>query len=188
MLVHLTHKNPTSITIILMLMGVQKLTYNKKKSRYWFRFMVCNATFNNISVLLVVETGENHWPVAIHWQTLSHNVVSNTPRHEQGSNLQLQALIAPVVVNPTTIQWSRPRQLHAQMSYNLVWMTRFKNNLHDLGFFPNEIKSVQTIFNHTIDFLNLYPFRLNIRWLFLFQINGVLLYRLEQFYYQYKLY
>ena len=42
--------------------------------------MVFNATFNNISViswrsvLLVVETGlpgENHWPVASHWQTLS---------------------------------------------------------------------------------------------------------------------
>ena len=44
-----------------------------------------NATFNNISViscrsvLLVEETGvsgENHWPVVSHWQTLSHNVVS----------------------------------------------------------------------------------------------------------------
>jgi hypothetical protein len=45
--------------------------------------MVLNATFNNISVvswwsvLLVEETvgtGENHRPVASHWQTLSHNV------------------------------------------------------------------------------------------------------------------
>jgi len=49
--------------------------------------MVFNATFNNISViswwsvLLVEETGvpgENRWQS--HWQTLSHNVVSNTPR------------------------------------------------------------------------------------------------------------
>jgi len=58
------------------------------------RFNV-NATFNNISViswrsdfLLVEETGvpgENHRPVASHWQTLSHNV-SSTPRHERGSN------------------------------------------------------------------------------------------------------
>jgi hypothetical protein len=49
------------------------------------RFMVSNATFNNItvislrSVLLVEETGvpgENHRPVPTHWQTLSHNVVS----------------------------------------------------------------------------------------------------------------
>ena len=46
--------------------------------------MVFNATFNNISViswrsvLLVEETGgpgENHRPVASHWQTLSYNVV-----------------------------------------------------------------------------------------------------------------
>jgi len=29
------------------------------------------------------ETGpsENHWPAASHWQTLSNNVVSSTPRH-----------------------------------------------------------------------------------------------------------
>ena len=49
------------------------------------RVIVLNATFNNIwvvswrSVLLVEETGENHWPAANHWQTLSHNVVSRTP-------------------------------------------------------------------------------------------------------------
>jgi hypothetical protein len=37
-------------------------------------------------VLLVEETGvpeENHRPVQSHWQTLSHNVVSSTPRHER---------------------------------------------------------------------------------------------------------
>ena len=52
------------------------------------RVMVFNATFNNISViswqsvLLVEETrvpGENHRPVASHWQTLSYNIVSSTP-------------------------------------------------------------------------------------------------------------
>jgi hypothetical protein len=51
--------------------------------------MVFNATFNNISaiswqsVLLVEEAGrpgENHLPVASHWQTLSHNVISSAPR------------------------------------------------------------------------------------------------------------
>jgi len=61
--------------------------------------MVFNATFNNISiiswwsVLLVQETGvpgENHRPVASHLQILSHNVVSSSPLHEQGSNSQLQ--------------------------------------------------------------------------------------------------
>jgi len=54
--------------------------------------MVFNATFNNISViswwsvLLVEETGvprENHWHVASHRQTLSHNVVLSTPCHER---------------------------------------------------------------------------------------------------------
>ena len=67
------------------------LTHNKRG------FMMFNATFNNISavswrsVLLVVETGvpgENHRPVASHWQTSKHNVVSSTPHQERGSNLQ----------------------------------------------------------------------------------------------------
>ena len=61
---------------------------------YWGGYRV---TFNNISVtswwsvLLVKETGvpgENHGPIASHWQTLSHNVVSSTPRHERDSNSQ----------------------------------------------------------------------------------------------------
>jgi len=55
----------------------------------WVRVLVFNATFNNISAiswwsaLLVEETGvpgENQRPVASHWQTLSHNVASSTPR------------------------------------------------------------------------------------------------------------
>ena len=51
----------------------------------WFVcLMVLNATFNNISVIswrsvLLVEeaggSGENHRPLASHWQTSSHNVV-----------------------------------------------------------------------------------------------------------------
>ena len=54
----------------------------------WFRLMMFNTTFINISVislhsvLLVEETRvprENHRLVACHWQTLSHNVVSSTP-------------------------------------------------------------------------------------------------------------
>jgi len=57
----------------------------QKVPKYRVRVMVFNATFNNISVilwqsvLLVEETGENHWPSASHWQTLLHNVASNTP-------------------------------------------------------------------------------------------------------------
>ena len=60
------------------------------------RIIVFN-NFNNISfiswqsILLMEETkvhGENHRLVASHWQTLSHNVVSSTPRHERDSNSQ----------------------------------------------------------------------------------------------------
>ena len=60
--------------------------------------MVFNVTFNNISVkswwsvVLVKETGvpgENHWPLASHWKTLSHNVVSSTLHLSVSSNSQL---------------------------------------------------------------------------------------------------
>jgi hypothetical protein len=86
----------------------------------WFGwFMVLNATFNYISViswrsvLLVEETripGENHGPVASHWQTLSHNVVSSTPR----LSFDLTTLVVigtdcSCSLNPTTIR-SRPRR------------------------------------------------------------------------------
>jgi hypothetical protein len=56
---------------------------------------VFNATLNIISaiswpsVLLMEETGvpgENHRPVASQRQSLLHNVVSSTPRHERDSN------------------------------------------------------------------------------------------------------
>ena len=66
-------------------------------SKVWVGVMVFNVTFNNISaiswrsVLLMAETGvprENHWHAASHWQTLSHNVISNTHSHERDSNWQ----------------------------------------------------------------------------------------------------
>jgi len=55
-------------------------------TEYCVRAMMFNNTFINSlviscwSVLLVEKTGENHRTVASHWQTLSHNVVSSTPR------------------------------------------------------------------------------------------------------------
>jgi hypothetical protein len=70
--------------------------WNIVKLMVWISlFMV----FNNISViswwsvLLVEESGENHWPVVSHWQILSHNVVCSTPCHEQGLNSQLLVVI-----------------------------------------------------------------------------------------------
>ena len=56
------------------------------------KIKVFNATFNNISVLLVEEIGvpgENLRPTASHWQTSSHIVVSSTPLHERDSNSKL---------------------------------------------------------------------------------------------------
>jgi hypothetical protein len=61
--------------------------------------MVFNATFNNIlviswrSVLMIENTGElgeNEQPAASNRQTLSHKVVSSTPRYEGYSNAQHQ--------------------------------------------------------------------------------------------------
>ena len=51
--------------------------------------MVFIPTFNNISVIAVVSIidgvpEQNDLPVASHWQTLSHYVVSSTPHHERG--------------------------------------------------------------------------------------------------------
>jgi len=52
------------------------------------RILVLNVTFNNISVvscwlfLLVEETGEKHRSAESQWQTLSQNVLLNTPCHE----------------------------------------------------------------------------------------------------------
>ena len=63
--------------------------------------MVFNTTFNNISAIswrsvLLVEKiglpGKNRRPAASHWKTLSHNVVSSTPRHERDLNRTLEVI------------------------------------------------------------------------------------------------
>ena len=56
--------------------------YVAKEDGLW-----CLTSLSTIyrSVLLVEKTGvpgENHWPVTSHWETLSHNVVSSTPKEE----------------------------------------------------------------------------------------------------------
>jgi len=57
--------------------------------------MMFNATFNNISIISWWsfywwrKPGENHRSVAGHWQTLSHNFVSSTHRHDCYSRSQL---------------------------------------------------------------------------------------------------
>jgi hypothetical protein len=81
-----------------------------------FRFlMVLNTTFNNISaiswrsVLLVKETGgsgENHWPVTSHWQTLSHNVVHLALIEIRTHNIRV--IGTDYIVNPTAIPRRAP--------------------------------------------------------------------------------
>jgi hypothetical protein len=55
-------------------------------TNFWSIICPNNTTFKNISVTtFVAEIGvprEIHRPVASHWQTLSQNVLSSTPRHE----------------------------------------------------------------------------------------------------------
>ena len=79
--------------------------------------MLFNDTFNNIpvtswrSILLLEETGasgENHRPVVNHWQTLSHSVVSSTPR----AGFELTTL----VVIGTDYQYSYKSNYHARRS------------------------------------------------------------------------
>ena len=79
-------------------MAVWPVDLNNIKSGNGVRDIMLNAIFNNISVilwrsvLLMEETGvpgENHQPVATHWQIVSHNVVSSTPHHERDLNSQL---------------------------------------------------------------------------------------------------
>ena len=70
-------------------------TLTEREIQLGYRVRVFNATVNNISIIswqsvfLMKDTGapgENHRPVAIHRRTLSHNVVSSTPRHQWDSN------------------------------------------------------------------------------------------------------
>jgi hypothetical protein len=74
---------------------INRMTHQNWKNRS-VKVMVFNATLSNSSamslrsVLLVEDTGlpgvKLSVPVASHWQTLSHNVVSTTPRHERDPN------------------------------------------------------------------------------------------------------
>jgi hypothetical protein len=113
--------------------------------------MVFNATFNNISVtswwsiLLVEETrglGENHRSVASHWQTLSHNPVSNTIRL---SGIQTHNL------NYYDIQQKKKSQtrqiLYIVTHINLIWVKNRLQYLYIIQFFScNWLKPGLSIF------------------------------------------
>ena len=94
--------------------------------------MVFNTTFNNISVVLVMETEENHGQVASHWQTLLHNVVSSKPRYEWDSSSQVD-------VKLTTIG-SRPRRL--LVSFFLSLQTLLCNKILSMTKHIDQLKIV----------------------------------------------
>ena len=99
--------------------------------------MVLNAIFNNISViswrsvLLVEETDvprEDHRPVASHWQTLSHNVVSSTSHHERGRTHNFcdryEISIPQMTIYLLLFTYRFPVFYHCQYFYWLILVTR----------------------------------------------------------------
>jgi hypothetical protein len=72
------------------------------------------------------------YPVASHWQMLSHNVVSSTPRHQWGSNSQLKwwyATIAQVVVIRNSSRLSPSEKTSSDM--NSILCTAWLMKSHD---------------------------------------------------------
>jgi hypothetical protein len=90
--------------------------------------MLFKTTFNSISVIswrsviLVKEIGvpgDNHWHVASHWQTLSHNVVSSTS-HCTGSYKSKYHLIRPQQPPDKILSYSRTNLfIGSILCYNL---------------------------------------------------------------------
>jgi len=100
-------------------------------------FKVFRTTFNNISAtswrsdLLEEETEKTHRIAASHWQTLSHTVASSISSQSRSWTHNSVALIAKVVVNPTT---TRTRQ----------WRKKYNMHLYFCNFY------IQTIIYHII--------------------------------------
>ena len=97
------------------------------------------------------STLENHRLVVSHWQTLSYNVVSSTPRHERGSNSQLLVVIGTDctgncksnyhTITTTTVPDMIIEKMPKQQLYvfhlrshicdnNLTWRSVFKQKLN----------------------------------------------------------
>jgi hypothetical protein len=75
--------------VVNWLLTKNKTGHGRIRVHIWVRVLMLNVTCNNISALLVGETGvpgENQRPVISH--SLSNNVLSSTPRHERDLNSQ----------------------------------------------------------------------------------------------------
>jgi hypothetical protein len=91
--------------------------------------MVFNTTFNNISamswqsVLFMEETEllrENHRPVASYWQTLSHNLVSSAPRHEE--DIKIKSLTCSALLICCIVGDLRNPQYRSHMNDLMSWI------------------------------------------------------------------
>jgi hypothetical protein len=110
---------------------------------------VFNTTFTNISVTtFVAEIGvprEINRPVASHWQHLSHNVLSSTPRHEWGSNSQLKwwwVTIAHVFVYNYHSTTTAQVQLRWKVIVLLILMEFMIITVYNLSFHINQWKEL----------------------------------------------
>ena len=78
------------------------------------------------------DTRRNHRPVANHWYTVSHNVVSSTPRHKQSSNSQTWVVIGTdwtgsCKTNYHTITTTTTMALRNKMKQNIPqWLNSSK--------------------------------------------------------------
>ena len=118
-----------------------------KQCTVWF--MVFNATFNNISViswwsvLLVEETGKKQRPVARHWQTLSHNVVSiQTMQHSRNINY-CTYICSLFLYNIIQFSLSMFYQIILDSCHKLPYLYKIKMS------FLQDILEYQFVFNHS---------------------------------------
>ena len=104
------------------------------------RNLICIVCFSWLQDFFILQLlyPENHRLVASHCQTLSHNVLSITPRHEQGSNSQLQwrqALIAQLPQTTTVPcvfwwEWCNQREAHYRnICIPILWMVSIHQHL-----------------------------------------------------------
>ena len=79
--------------------------------------------------------GEDHRPVASHWQTLSHNVVSITPRNERDSNSTL------VVIGTDCIGNCKSNYHILYVSLFLLFLNTTNENIVEMNISISNLKS-----------------------------------------------
>jgi hypothetical protein len=158
------------------------------------------------------STLENHRLVVSHWQTLSYNVVSSTPRHERGSNSQLLVVIGTDctgncksnyhTITTTTVPDMIIEKMPKQQLYvfhlrshicdnNLTWRSVFKQKLNyknvlDYGKNVENISKKKTTFFHKNILLNFA--QCFIRYIYYFLRNLFTLYLMKVILDTYKIY